>query len=326
MTYADTAFGLGMDAGGTQTRWALATATGRVHAEGVGEGWSALLLATDGGRARVRRILDEIAQAARQHGQVAHIRAGITGFGGDSAVLTDLFAELFHLPPSAIMLGNDIEIAYLAALRPGEGYLVYAGTGSIGAFIDETGRFHRAGGRGVVLDDGGGGFWIAREALRHVWRNEDEEPGRWRASPLSRAVLAHIGSDDWGASRDFIYNSERGEVGKLAMAVAASAEVDPVAADILRRAGNELARLAQALVGRHGARPVVLAGRASMLHPSILQSMRAALAPEIVLTHAPTQAHLGAARIAAAHLAVSNPAAFDPAASNPAAFNSIATS
>jgi N-acetylglucosamine kinase-like BadF-type ATPase len=302
MAHPDTPLGLGIDAGGTQTRWALAAGDGRVHADGLGQGWSALLMATPEGRARVRAVLREIAHAVRRHGRAGAIRAGVTGFGGDCAPLQALLAEVFDLAPAAIALGNDIEIAYLSAFRPGEGYLVYAGTGSIGAFIDEAGQFHRAGGRGVVLDDGGGGFWIAREALRHVWRNEDEEPGRWHASPLSRAVLAHIGSDDWAASREFIYNNERGEVGKLALAVAASAERDPVAAEILTRAGQELARLAQALITRHGPRPVVLAGRASTLHPLILQSMRAALPDGTPLTHAPTQAHHGAARIAASTL------------------------
>jgi N-acetylglucosamine kinase-like BadF-type ATPase len=303
MAHPDTTFGLGLDAGGTQTRWALAAANARVQAEGVAAGWSALLMSTPEGCERVRTILSDIAQAARRHGRIHAVRAGITGFGGDASLLRPLLAELFDVAPAAVTLCTDIEIAYLSAFQPGQGYLVYAGTGSIGAFIDEQGRFHRAGGRGVVLDDGGGGFWIAREALRHVWRNEDEEPGRWNASILARAVLAHIGSDDWAASREFIYNNERGEVGKLALAVAASAERDPVAADILTRAGQELARLATALVTRHGVRPVVLAGRASTLHPLILQAMRAALPEGVQLTHAPTQAQVGAARQAATSLA-----------------------
>ena len=44
---------------------------------------------------------------------------------------------------------TDIEVAYLDVFRPGEGYLVYAGTGSIAAFIDEHDQFHRVGGRGA---------------------------------------------------------------------------------------------------------------------------------------------------------------------------------
>ena len=192
--------------------------------------------------------------------------------------------------PRAITLCNDIEIAYLDSFEPGEGYLVYAGTGSIGAYIDADHQFHRAGGRGVMLDDGGGGFWIAREALRQIWRNEDERPGRWRESPMARAVFDHVGGDDWAFSRQFIYGQERGEVGKLALAVAASADADPAAAAILHAAGRELARLAQALTRRFGPRPVVLAGRASGLHPIIFGAMRAALPAELQLTQTVSQA------------------------------------
>jgi hypothetical protein len=51
----------------------------------------------------------------------------------------------------------------------------------------------------------------------------------------------------------------------------------PVALEILHRAGLELARLAKALRGRVGPRPVALAGRAASLHPAILSAMAGAL-------------------------------------------------
>ncbi|MGH8855298.1 MAG: N-acetylglucosamine kinase, partial [Telluria sp.] len=253
--------GLGIDAGGTQTRWALAGPDGRIVAEGTAAGLSALQMGSLEGRDAVQAIFAEIARGVLAHGRPAGVRAGITGFGGDAAPLQQMLGEQLGLAPQAVVLSNDIEIAYLASFRPGEGYLVYAGTGSIGAFIDENNGFHRAGGRGVVLDDGGGGFWIAREALRHIWRLEDERPGAWEASPMAHAVFQHVGGSDWSFSRQFIYGRERGEVGKLAIAVAATAERDQAAAAILREAGRELARLAQALIGRFGPRPVALAGR-----------------------------------------------------------------
>jgi N-acetylglucosamine kinase-like BadF-type ATPase len=151
----------------------------------------------------------------------------------------------------------------------------------------------------VVLDDGGGGFWIAREALRHIWRLEDEHPGAWESSPMAHAVFQHVGGSDWSFSRQFIYGRERGEVGKLAIAVAATAERDPAAAAILREAGRELARLAQALVNRFGPRPVALAGRAAELHPAIVETMRAALPPDTILSQTGMRAHYAAARLAA---------------------------
>ncbi len=295
--------GLGIDAGGTSTRWALASGDGQIHAEGAVGGMSVLQMGSAAGRDSVHATFRALARAVLGHGQPQRIQAGLTGFGGDGDQLQRWLAGLLSVPLRAVTLCNDIEISYLASFAPGQGYLVYAGTGSIGAYIDAAGQFHRAGGRGVMLDDGGGGFWIAREALRHIWRNEDEEPGRWRASPMAHAVFAQIGGDDWALSRQFIYGQERGAVGKLALAVAASAAADPVAAAILAEAGRELARLARALVERFGARPVVLAGRAAELHPAILAAMRAAMRAALPdatsLTQATGQAHHAAARIAA---------------------------
>ena len=293
--------GLGIDAGGTRTRWALADRMGAIVAEGEVAGLSALQMGSSAGRADLHARLTDLAGAVLAHGKPRAMRAGLTGFGGDDAQLQLWLGTLFDLPASVITLCSDIEIAYAACFQPGEGYLVYAGTGSIGAWIDTDGVFHRAGGRGVVLDDGGGGFWIAREAMRHIWRIEDEQPGAWQDSAMARAVFDQIGGSDWAVSRQFIYGQERGAFGQLALAVAASADADPAASSILRGAGHELARLALALKGRFGARPVALSGRAATLHPMIEGAMRAALPPDLPLTLAGSDAHLAAARAAAVY-------------------------
>ncbi len=298
-TAPDEGLGLGIDAGGTQTRWALARADGSIVAEGEVAGLSALQMAAGAGRGSVHGNFVQLAKDAMEHGHPSRVRAGLTGFGGDGDQMSGWLAQIFKLPPAAVVLCNDIEIAYLDCFAPGEGYLVYAGTGSIAGWIDTNNKFHRAGGRGVMLDDGGGGFWIAREALRHIWRGEDEEPGRWRQSALARAVFDEIGGSEWDISRQYIYGQDRGAVGKLALCVAATAETDPVSHDILVAAGQELARLAVALTVRFGPRPVLLTGRASGLHPLIVDSMRAALPAGTVLTQSIGQAHLAAARIAA---------------------------
>ena len=295
----ESGLGLGIDAGGTQTRWALAGPGGAIVGEGQVAGLSALQLASSAGRQAMQSNFASLVRDVLAHGRPQRVRAGLTGFGGDGEQLQQWLAELLHIAPGAVAVCNDIEIAYLDSFAPGEGYLVYAGTGSIGAWIDADGVFHRAGGRGVMLDDGGGGFWIAREALRHIWRREDEAPGSWRDSPMARAVFAHVGGDDWAFSRQFIYGQERGEVGKLALAVAASFDADPVAASILVGAGKELARLASALTSRFGVRPVVLGGRVPELHAAIFDSMRDALPAHVPLTRNVGHAHYAAARIAA---------------------------
>ena len=297
---ATSLLGLGIDAGGTETRWALATVDGAIVASGVVDGLSALQMGSDAGRAALHATFAGLSQAVLAVGQPVHVHAGLTGFGGDGALLVQSLATLLALRPSDVTLCNDIEIAYLDSFAPGEGYLVYAGTGSIAAWIDTGGVFHRAGGRGVLLDDGGGGYWIAREALRQIWRREDEAPGSWQQSAMAHAVFEQIGGSDWDRSRQFMYGQDRGAIGRLALAVAASAELDPLALDILQRAGQELARLALALISRHGPRPVVLAGRAAQLHPAIAAAMRAALPDWLMMEQKMARSHEAAARLAAA--------------------------
>ena len=296
---ADSPLGLGIDAGGTQTRWALARADGAIVADGAVEGLSALQMSSASGRAALHATFAKLARAVLAVGRPRAVVAGLTGFGGDDIALAQALAELLALDAADVSLCNDIEIAYRDSFAPGQGYLVYAGTGSIAAWIDQQGVFHRAGGRGVLLDDGGGGYWIAREALRQIWRREDEAPGSWQASPMAEAVFAHVGGSDWSLSRAFMYGEDRGSIGRLALAVAASADSDPLALDILQRAGQELARLALALTARHGPRPVVLAGRAAQLHPVIASAMRAALPVSLQMEQKVARPHEAAARQAA---------------------------
>ncbi|WP_028103493.1 N-acetylglucosamine kinase [Pseudoduganella violaceinigra] len=295
----DRTLGLGIDAGGTETRWALSDPAGEIVAEGTVAGLSALQMAKPAGREQVHATFSRLATDVLEAGAPLRICAGLTGFGGDGNVLVDWLSTLLGVRLDAITLCNDIEVAYLDAFEPGQGYLVYAGTGSIAAYIDEQGEFHRAGGRGVTLDDAGGGFWIAREAMRRIWRLEDETPGAWQESPMALAVFDHVGGSDWSYSRNFIYTQERGEIGKLALAVAMSAGADPAARHILLQAGRELARLGLALVTRFGARPLVLSGRAAELHPLVFEAMRAELPPGLNLQKRTAKPHHAAARMAA---------------------------
>ena len=295
--------GLGIDAGGTRTRWALAEITGEIFASGQVAGMTALQMSHVAGRDQLKESLSALAKAVIAARQPQFVCAGITGFDGNPTELTAIIAASLGIAAGGVMVRSDIEIACLDLYAPGEGYVVYAGTGSIAAFTDDIGTLHRAGGRGAILDDAGGGFWIACEALRHIWRNEDERPESWQTSPMACAIFEHIGGHEWAQSRRFLYGSTavdaRGTIGRLALAVAAVADQDPVAQRILVAAGNELARLGRAITLRFGTRPMVLTGRVAQLHPIIEQAMRAALPSSTTLTVCVSQAHVAAARIAA---------------------------
>lgn len=290
-------FALGIDAGGSETRWALADSSRRIVAEGRAQGFSALQ-ARGTERALVVAILENVARAVLAVGRPERVHAGLTGFGGEADALKALFAAPLGLDAAAVTVGSDIETTYLDLFAPAEGYVVYAGTGSVAAFVDEGGTLHRVGGRGVTVDDAGSGFWIARAALRRVWRAEEESPGSWRSSPLATELFALVGGTDWSDTRRYVYEGTRGDVGRLALAVALTADRDEVAREILRMAGRELARLARVMGSRFGPRPVALTGRAALMHPLIAATMRASLAPETPLELRPCRGHHAAAHLA----------------------------
>ena len=311
--------GLGLDAGGTQTRWGLADAGGTLLAEGAVAGLSALQLRSEAGRAAMAQALGDAAQAVQAaytacsahaspsgvaggSARLQAVVAGVTGFGSeDSAALQAHIAMAFDVAAAAVRPMSDIELACHAAFPAGDGIVVYAGTGSIAACLDADGTMHRAGGRGAVIDDAGGGHWIAREAICRVWRAEDADPGAWRTSPLARHLFAAVGGSDWAATRAWVSGATRGELGQLALAVAAAAhqDADAQALALLQQAGQELARLGLAMRQRLGPLPLALAGRVFDLHPAVEAALHAALPAGTPARRITLNAHHTAARLAA---------------------------
>jgi glucosamine kinase len=285
---------LGLDAGGTHTRWAVVGASGVLHAQGEAPPLSGLQLHSAEGRAEAQATLQTIATAA---GRVYAVVAGVTGFDGSQTPwLCNMLAATMRVDIAGVQAMTDIELACHAA---GDGYVVYAGTGSIAAFIDAKGELQRVGGRGAIIDDAGGGHWIAREALRRIWRAEDDCPGTWRDSPMATKLLQQMGGTEWTHTRNWVYGATRGELGTLALGVAATAGEDPAAMSLLMQAGTELARLVQALIRRHGPRTVVLAGRVFNLHPAVEIALRQELPPDTPVRRLGLPAHHAAAQIAA---------------------------
>ena len=111
--------GLGLDAGGTGTRWALAHADGSVQAEGQVAAISGLQLMIGGGRAEIEAALAEVAAAT---GRVRAVVAGVTGIDApQAALLGTLIAAAFDIEPGAVRAMSDIELACHAAFAPGAG-------------------------------------------------------------------------------------------------------------------------------------------------------------------------------------------------------------
>jgi N-acetylglucosamine kinase-like BadF-type ATPase len=291
---------LGVDMGGTATRWVLRGADGAGIAAGSGAGANGLLF-DDVARANYARALSGILPALRAAGgdRISAACLGVTGAGtGPAPDVVALTREVLGIDgPVRVM--NDLVLAWHAAFPAGgPGYLVSAGTGSVGVGVDAQGRPTIVGGRGFIIDDGGSGTWIALEALNAVYRLIDVHGHPHGAERLAAALFDAMGGGDWDVVRAFVYGQDRGRIGTLARAVAQAAEAgDPLALDLLHRAGAEIARLAQALTRRFGPAPVGAVGGVLRLHPQVRASLEAAL-PGADLSYPEIDAARHAARMA----------------------------
>jgi glucosamine kinase len=293
--------GLGIDAGGSSTRWLLRDRAGKELGEGVAGPITGHVFTPadlDATVGRLRALLAEAASSARPDAVVA----GITGFHPQaeaSEALGQAIADTLGLERSRVLLVDDMHIAYASVFAPGAGVLVYAGTGSVAYHMTASGRLFRVGGYGYLVDDAGAGYWIGHRGIRQAmrWIDEGVAPSH---HPLSREIFRALGSDAWEDIVVTVYGGGRQRVAALAPAVAAAAsEGDEVAVAILRQAGEELARLGKVLFHRIGSPlPVAFAGGISRLHPIVNESLRAALPAGTSVDEATVEPVSAAARLA----------------------------
>ncbi|HEV7346441.1 MAG TPA: BadF/BadG/BcrA/BcrD ATPase family protein [Devosia sp.] len=271
---------LGLDVGGTASRWVACDEAGEVLARGKTPGATGHIF-NPAERERLAGTIAQIAAELAASGLAPRsLAAGLTGYGSAvAAETTFLLGATFGLAPEAIILTDDIVLAYMAGFAPGEGHLVSAGTGSIGLHLGEGDAYVRVGGRGILIDDAGSGSWIALRALDAMYRALDHTGSFAPVQLLAQQVLAAVGGAEWHDVRQFVYAGDRGRIGSLAVAVASAAgQGDHTALSILARSGIELAQLARALIARVGDRPIGFAGGVLTLHPIIVETIRRELA------------------------------------------------
>jgi len=260
--------GLGIDAGGSSSRWLLLSSRGNVLGEGRAGFLTGHLFTAEERGEQLGRFVDILRAASAVRSPDALV-AGITGLhpGTEAAALfAGAASEVLGLGPEHRVLHNDMHVAFASAFAPGEGVLVYAGTGSVAYHESETGEAVRAGGYGYLIDDAGAGYWIGHEGLRALFRLVDAA-GRPAETPLAEALYARFGSRDWPEIMPVVYGGGRSFVASLAPAIGAAERAgDAAAKDILERAGAELARLVRDVLGRLEAPlPVAFAGGVTRL-------------------------------------------------------------
>jgi N-acetylglucosamine kinase-like BadF-type ATPase len=291
---------LGIDVGGTGSRWTVVDEKGAVAGRGVAVGATGHLF-NAAERERFSSMVAEIAGGLGSRVRAVHM--GVTGLGeGAMPDAHAIAARAFDVSTESVSASDDMELAYAALFKAGEGHLVAAGTGSIGIHVTAGGERIRVGGRGMLIDDGGSGTWIALTAINRLYRLIDVTGDVDGATELAARIQAGVGGASWDDVRSFVYGSDRGRIGQLAQAVAAAAGAgDSLAIDIMHDAVVELARLAQALIRRMGNLPVAFIGGVIDLDPAISSGLQREL-EDVDVRFPRSDASFHAARLARARI------------------------
>ncbi len=300
---------LGVDGGGTKTRFAVIDASGRLLAQAqlgttyhpqVGlEGVRAVL--ADG----IRQVLTD---AGLDLDDVGYAFFGLPAHGEDGQATPKLDAI-----PAAILghdryrCDNDMVCGWAGSLACADGINIVAGTGSIG-YGQRRGQAARAGGWGEAFSDEGSAHWIAVQGLNLYSRMSDGRLPKGPLHALFNQTLA-LESDLDICAR--IYGEQaytRGELAQLSVLVCRAAEAgDAAAAAIFDQAGQELAAIVDALRRALGFAdnetvPVSFSGGAFSAGQRLLHPFRAALlraCPNYDIRVPRFEPHYGAALYAA---------------------------
>lgn len=238
-------FAAGIDGGGTRTTVECRREDGSVLCR---ETFGPFNLNSIG-EERFTALWAEIAGFLGEKGRCAALCAGAAGVSNPRVqALTAQAMERAGI--SSWRLTGDHEIALHGALSGQPGCALIAGTGSICCGRNARGEFVRVGGWGHLIDDGGSGYALGRDALAAVVRQWD---GRGEATVLSRLIPEKLGTGTVQELIAYVYGGDKSRIAAAAPLVEqAAGQGDRVALRIYERAGAELGALAAAAAGRLG--------------------------------------------------------------------------
>ncbi|MFF2353679.1 BadF/BadG/BcrA/BcrD ATPase family protein [Kitasatospora sp. NPDC058115] len=246
----------GVDVGGSGIRLALAPARwpdGTAPARTAELAVPARVSATAGGLdagALLDRLLPALQGLAAGLPDGARIGAVAVGATGAALLGRDLAARLPGPLARAtgarhLVLAGDAITAHVGALGTGAGVTVAGGTGLVAIGHRPGTGWRRADGWGHLLGDCGSGGWLGRAGLEAALRAYDGRPG---GSPLLLAAAERRYGPVTGLPAALQPHPDRAaRLAAFSPDVAEAAERGcPAAADLLRRAGGEIAATAAA--------------------------------------------------------------------------------
>lgn len=229
---------LGVEGGGTKTDWTLIGADGVAIRSGQLPAGN-LKLISDDQLAQMFAVLPDAASV------------GVFLAGCLTASDHDRLRRLAvaRWPSSRLALGNDRDSGFATALGDGDGIIVISGTGAV-VQGRHGAQMEKAGGWGHILGDRGGGYDVARHALRKILLRYDLEG---TVSPLASSILAALGFNELPQLVDWIHNTDKMSVARLAPVIfRASENGDHDMLALIKHRARDLAEFTYAVAKRLG--------------------------------------------------------------------------
>lgn len=257
---------LGIDGGGTKTRFLLADEA-KVLARATTGGSNIVRLGEPQAREALHSGMRQICDTAQiSPEQICALCVGVAGAARTEIterIRSILAAVIPGRASTKVEIVGDTIIALEAAFGGGPGVIVISGTGSIACGRDANGRTARAGGWGFAISDEGSGHWIGRRAITLILNARDQGAetmltamvlGAWKLGNVDELVQQANSTPPPDFPRLF------------PIVLRAADEGDAIARALLTEAGAELANLADIVIrrlasqGSAGALPVAMTG------------------------------------------------------------------
>lgn len=208
---------LGVDGGGTKTRYILADDSGKVidniemgttHIQQIGK----------------ESLLDQLQEARdnileRNNIKIKDIKSaffGMPGYGEikeDKEIIDSIVEEVYK--GTKFSIGNDCEVGWAAGTECSEGVNIVAGTGSIAYGKNKDGMHERCGGWGPGIGDDGSAYYIGLKIINEYTKQKD---GRKNKTSLVSIIEDEFKIKDYFEIVDIVFKKiefSRTEIAKF---------------------------------------------------------------------------------------------------------------
>ena len=249
-----TKYFLGIDGGGTKTKFMLVDENGNLIIDTVKPASNPSNIGFDGALDVLRSGIEEVCKDF-PYNQISMF-AGLAGFTGQNK--ENFYSFFKKYPFNRVGVSQDIDTLTFAGLGKKQGIVAIMGTGIVVRCQTENGC-RTIGGWGTFFDKGGSGYTVGRDAIAAALRDID------KSGP--KTILTEMVAEKLGAPADLaiseIYRKGATYIASFSSTAVKAAKLgDKIASDILEKNMCEAAKMIDAAAKEiHGNNiPVVFSG------------------------------------------------------------------